>query len=100
MLRVSLCKKLFPASSEVHCHHVCPTASACAAVLLQVSPTESRLHLQLAQPGVTTPERRHGPSCSPAGQGPGLQVFPGSTPEVDCVSTGAAGYVNRWQLAV
>jgi hypothetical protein len=50
------------------------------------------MHLQPAQPGVTKPQRRHGPALSLAGQGPGLQVFPGSTPEVDCVSMSAAGY--------
>lgn len=53
-------------------------------VLLQVGPAACHLHLKPAQP-------RHSKtylttSVSPAGQGPGLQVFPSSMPDIDCVS--------------
>jgi hypothetical protein len=68
--------------------------SGAAAAVLQVGPAAFKLHLKPAQPRstqgqpVATP---HAPQCiSAAGQGLGLQVLPGSIPQVDCVSAAAS----------
>jgi hypothetical protein len=43
-------------------------------------------------------KQQHAGTISPAGQGPGLQVFPGSVPDVDCVST-YCGFLHLSYLA-
>lgn len=53
---------------------------------MQVGPAAFCLHLQHHTPACGTP-RQSAKAISRAGQGPGLQVFPGSIPDVDCVST-------------
>lgn len=55
--------------------------------LLQVGPAEFCLHLR---PAVARDTRRQvAGTISRAGQGPGLQVFPGSISDIDCVSNKA-----------
>jgi hypothetical protein len=76
------------------CSHVESTATVehatpCAALWLQVGPAAFILHLKPAhaagsQPRTTASAR----AVSLAGEGPGLQVFPGSIPDMDCVSAG------------
>lgn len=51
--------------------------------LLQVGPSAFKLHLK---PHTPDAPRQQAHTISPAGQGLGLQVFPGSMPDVDCVS--------------
>lgn len=59
------------------------SAKFCANFVLQVASTVFYLHLQPH----TKDDRQPGAKrVSPAGQGPGLQVLPGSAPDVDCVS--------------
>jgi len=53
-------------------------------VSMQVSPTFYNLHIQRQRPRV----KNSASAISPAGGGMGLQVFPGSIQEVDCVSEG------------
>ena len=50
----------------------------------QVSEAAVHVHIQPVDPN--TPRANRGSAISLAGQGPGLQVFPGSVTEVDCVS--------------
>jgi hypothetical protein len=52
--------------------------------MLQVGPAAFKLHLKPAQTGDRSINTRNG--ISAVGQGLGLQILPGSTPEVDCVS--------------
>jgi hypothetical protein len=52
-------------------------------LLLQVGPAVFRLHLKPHSPDAP---RQSAIANSHAGQGPGLQVFPGSVPDMDCVS--------------
>jgi hypothetical protein len=53
--------------------------------VLQVGPAAFRLHLKPHDPDAA---KQSAKAISPAGQGPGLQVFPGSYPAVDLVSCG------------
>ena len=52
---------------------------------LQVSEAASYIHIQPVDPSM--PKTKPSGNISLAGQGPGLQVFPGSVTEVDCVSS-------------
>lgn len=75
--------------------HYCAdvTPSLCAAWSLQVGPAAFHVHLKPHTDKAPAQASAGTHAISPAGQGPGLQVFPGSFPDIDCVSTISAGLI-------
>lgn len=71
-----------------------------AAWLLQVDSASFRLHLKPHSPGPNSRSFAQAPKAiSPAGHSPGLQVFPGSFPDEDCVSAERSSKVTKCQPA-